>query len=88
MDETISRRVVLSLKYIFLKKKKANSNIPIEQPSVYHHADKPKVNAAWAVPTVEDPPTIVPTIPPRTKSDDALFLPVNYSAIELPRIRA
>ena len=29
------------------------------------------------MPTVEEHPTIVPTIPHRTKSDDALFLPLN-----------
>ena len=43
---------------------------------MYHHALKPEVKAAWDVPTVEDPPTIVPTIPPKTRKEDTDFFPL------------
>ena len=48
----------------------------MEHPKVYHHALKPEVKAAWDVPTVEAPPTIVPTIPPNTRNADPDFFPL------------
>ena len=48
----------------------------MEHPKVYHHALKPEVKAAWDVPTVEDPPTIVPIIPPQTIKEDTDFFPL------------
>ena len=43
---------------------------------MYHQAEKPEENAACDVPTVEDPPTIVPTTPPNTKKEERDYLPL------------
>ena len=59
-----------------LENTRAKTRIPIEQPNVYQRAEKPYEKAAWVVPTVEEPPTMVPTIPPNTRAEEADFLPL------------
>ena len=39
---------------------------PSVEPKVNHQAEKPALTAPWAVPTVAEPPTIVPTSAPAT----------------------
>ena len=59
-----------------MEKTRAKISIPIEHPRVYHQAEKPDSNAACEVPTVEDPPTNVPMIPPKTKYEETDFFPL------------